>query len=70
MRICSAAPARRGLLGGAALARLRDDGRGIDVRDASQAGICLDVELPLVTCNVRHFARVPGLRVVRPGDWS
>lgn len=61
---------RGGLLGGEALAELRGDGRGIDVRDALQAGVCLDADLPLVTRNVRHFERVPGLRVVRPGDWS
>lgn len=61
---------RGGLLGGEALARLRGDGRGIDVRDALQAGVCLDADLPLVTRNVRHFERVPGLRAVRPGDWD
>ncbi|MBS1869204.1 MAG: type II toxin-antitoxin system VapC family toxin [Actinobacteria bacterium] len=60
---------RGGLLGGAALARLRGDGRGIDVRDALQAGVCLDADAPLVTRNMRRFERVPGLRVVRPGDW-
>ncbi|HXE43954.1 MAG TPA: type II toxin-antitoxin system VapC family toxin [Conexibacter sp.] len=60
---------RGGLLGGEALARLRGEGRGIDVRDALQAGVCLDAELPLVTRNLRHFARVAGLRVVRPQDW-
>jgi tRNA(fMet)-specific endonuclease VapC len=61
---------RGGLLGGEALARLRGDGRGVDVRDALQAGVCLDADLPLVTRNVRHFERVPGLRVVRPADWQ
>jgi tRNA(fMet)-specific endonuclease VapC len=61
---------RGGLLGGEALARLRDDGYAVDVRDALQAGVCLDADLPLVTRNVRHFERVPGLRVVRPSDWS
>lgn len=61
---------RAGLLGGEALAALREQGKGIDVRDALQAGVCLDADLPLVTRNVRHFERVPGLRVLRPGDWS
>lgn len=61
---------RGGLLGGEALARLRGDGRGIDVRDALQAGVCLDADVPLVTRNVRHFERVPGLRVIRPDAWS
>ncbi len=61
---------RGGLLGGEALARLRGDGRGIDIRDALQAGVCLDADLPLVTRNLRHFQRVPRLQVVRPQDWS
>jgi tRNA(fMet)-specific endonuclease VapC len=61
---------RGGLLGGEALARLRGDGRGIDIRDALQAGVCLDVELPLVTRNVRHFERVAGLQVIEPSDWG
>ncbi|HMJ04446.1 MAG TPA: type II toxin-antitoxin system VapC family toxin [Conexibacter sp.] len=61
---------RGGLLGGEALAALRSEGRGIDVRDALQAGVCLDARLPLVTRNRRHFERVPALRVVAPEDWS
>jgi len=61
---------RGGLLGGEALARLRSEGRGIDVRDALQAGVCLDAGLPLVTRNMRHFDRVPGLHVVQPSDWA
>jgi tRNA(fMet)-specific endonuclease VapC len=60
---------RGGLLGGEALALLRAEGRAIDVRDALQAGVCLDAELPLVTRNGRHFERMPGLRVMRPQDW-
>jgi tRNA(fMet)-specific endonuclease VapC len=60
---------RGGLLGGEALAALRGEGRAIDVRDALQAGVCLDAGLPLVTRNGRHVARVPGLRVVRPQAW-
>jgi tRNA(fMet)-specific endonuclease VapC len=61
---------RGGLLGGEALAALRASGRGIDIRDALQAGVCLDAGLPLVTRNLRHFERVDGLRVVLPDDWS
>jgi tRNA(fMet)-specific endonuclease VapC len=60
---------RGGLLGGEALAALRGEGRAIDVRDALQAGVCLDAGLPLVTRNGRHFERVPRLRVVAPQDW-
>jgi tRNA(fMet)-specific endonuclease VapC len=61
---------RGGLLGGEASARLRRDGRGIDVRDALQAGVCLDAGLPLITRNVRHFQRLPELRAIRPADWQ
>jgi tRNA(fMet)-specific endonuclease VapC len=61
---------RGGLLGSEALARLRADGRGIDVRYALQAGVCLDAGLPLVTRNVRHYQRVSGLHVIRPADWQ
>lgn len=40
------------------------------MRDAMQAGICLEAGAPLVTRNVRHFARVPGLQVVGPEHWK
>lgn len=60
---------RAGLLGGEALATLRREGQRIDVRDALQAGVCLDADRPLVTRNVGHFARIAGLRVVPPQDW-
>jgi predicted nucleic acid-binding protein len=59
-----------GLRGGAMLRELRALGVGIEIRDAMQAGICLEAGAPLVTRNVRHFARVPGLRVVQPDGWS
>ncbi len=55
---------------GAVLRELRAAGAGIAVRDAMQAGICLHAEAPLITRNRRHFARVPGLDVIEPGDWS
>jgi tRNA(fMet)-specific endonuclease VapC len=58
------------LRGGAVLRNLRAVGAGIEIRDAMQAGICLEVGAPLVTRNIRHFERVPGLRVVRPEHWS
>ena len=57
------------LRGGALLRELRAAGDGIDVRDAMQAGICLEAGAPLVTRNMRHFARVPGLLVSEPGSW-
>jgi predicted nucleic acid-binding protein len=52
---------------GSLLRSLRTEGRSIDVRDAMQAGICLDAGVSLVTRNVGHFERVPGLRVLDPG---
>jgi tRNA(fMet)-specific endonuclease VapC len=58
-----------GVRGGEALAGLRRTGDGIDIRDALQAGICLDADRPLVTRNRRHFDRVPGLSVVSPEAW-
>lgn len=56
---------RGGLRGGEALASLRRDGRQIDVRDALQAGVCLDAGLPLA----HHLEGVPGLEVVAPDRW-
>jgi len=49
--------------------RLREGGKTIGVRDAMQAGICLEAELPLVTRNASHFERVPDLEVVAPAEW-
>lgn len=59
---------RAGLRGGALLAELRRSGASLDVRDAMQAGICLDAGVELVTRNAAHFERVPGLRCVHPAD--
>ena len=39
-------------------------GAGIGERDTMIAGVCLAVGLPLLTANVKHFKRVPGLRVI------
>jgi tRNA(fMet)-specific endonuclease VapC len=55
--------------GGVVLRALRAAGMGIEIRDAMQAGICLHANAPLVTRNIRHFARVPGLQAVEPGRW-
>jgi len=41
-------------------------GGAIDVRDAMQAGICLETGMTLVTRNVSHFERVPGLQLSHP----
>lgn len=53
---------------GGLLRELRAAGAGIDVRDAMQAGICLEAGAPLITRNIRHFARVPGLQATEPGE--
>ncbi len=58
-----------GVRAGAVLRELRAAGAGLEIRDAMQAGICLEAGAPLVTRNVRHFARVPELRVVEPQSW-
>lgn len=58
-----------GLRAGGIFRTLRAAGHAIEIRDVLQAGICLDAELPLVTRNLRHFERVPGLEAVHPSDW-
>jgi tRNA(fMet)-specific endonuclease VapC len=59
---------KAGLRAGALLGELRGRGDPIDVRDAMQAGICLETEATLVTRNASHFERVPGLRLSDPLD--
>jgi tRNA(fMet)-specific endonuclease VapC len=54
------------LRGGMLLGELRRSGEAIDVRDAMQAGICLETGTTLVTRNVSHFERIPGLRLSHP----
>ena len=58
-----------GLRGGSVLRELRSDGAEIGIRDAMQAGICLDATLPLVTRNTAHFKRVAGLEALHPDAW-
>lgn len=57
------------LCAGSILRELRVAGKGIEIRDAMQAGICLEAGAPLVTRNLRHFARIPGLQVTEPQRW-
>lgn len=61
---------KAGLRGGALLQELRRRGATIDVRDAMQAGICLELDVPLVTRNLSHLARVPDLQLSHPADWQ
>jgi tRNA(fMet)-specific endonuclease VapC len=42
---------------------LEASGRRLDERDMMIASICVAHDLTLVTGNLRHFERVPGLRV-------
>jgi len=57
------------LRGGLLLGELRRGGVPIDVRDAMQAGICIEAGATLVTRNVDHFRRVPELDVSHPADY-
>lgn len=59
---------KAGLRAGALLGELRRGGTGLDVRDAMQAGICLEAEATLVTRNVTHFERVQGLQLSHPAE--
>lgn len=59
---------KAGLRSGAVLGELRRSGRAIDVRDAMQAGICLETGMTLVTRNVSHFERVPDLQLSHPAE--
>jgi predicted nucleic acid-binding protein len=59
---------KAGLRGGALLGELRRGGTAIDVRDAMQAGICLETASILVTRNVSHFERIPGLLIAHPTE--
>lgn len=52
------------LLAGEVQLWLDGRGLGIGVKDTMIAGICRRFELPLATRNLRHFERVPGLRLV------
>ena len=59
---------RAGLRSGELLAELRKRGFPVDFRDAMQAGICLEAGAKLVTRNVAHFERVPGLDLAHPDE--
>jgi tRNA(fMet)-specific endonuclease VapC len=63
-------PLRRSaaLQAGALLGGLRLLNRAIELRDALQAGICLEAGATLVTGDAARYARVPGLRVIAPTD--
>jgi tRNA(fMet)-specific endonuclease VapC len=59
---------KAGLRGGAILAELRRRGEPIGIRDAMQAGICLEADAVLVTRNLSDFERIPGLRLAHPAE--
>jgi len=50
-------------LAAAANRYLEARGQAIATPDTLVAGVCLEAGLPLLTRNVRHFERVPGLRL-------
>lgn len=50
---------------GALAARLDDEGEPLDIADLQIAATALHYGLELVTGNVKHFERVPGLRINR-----
>jgi len=58
------------LRAGETYVRLRERGEDIGIKDALQAGICLRFDIQLATGNVRHFRRVPGLRLREVGSES
>lgn len=45
---------------------LRKRGEGLATADVLQAGICIELGVPLATKNARHFSRVPGLEIMAP----
>jgi tRNA(fMet)-specific endonuclease VapC len=51
-------------------AAARSVGRSIERQDAWVAATALYLDLPLLTHNARHYARVPGLPVVTEPDSS
>lgn len=54
---------RAALHAGEVFVARRQAGRDIGVKDCLQAGICLRFDLPLATRNIRHFDRIPALRL-------
>lgn len=62
--------ARSARRAGAVDLSLRSKGRPINPGDNLIAGICLANDLALVTRNVSHFRRVPGLKVVTMEELS
>lgn len=50
-------------------AHLIQGNQDIGVKDTLIAAICLTQAVPLLTANVRHFARIKGLTVFDPAQW-
>jgi len=42
---------------------LRDSGTPLPMADLAIAGICLSLEVPILSRNVRHFERIEGLEI-------
>lgn len=41
----------------------------IGIKDVMIAAICIEHQLPLLTSNLRHFQRIPELRVISTSDF-
>lgn len=50
-------------------AALIQSNQGIGVQDVLIAAICIENQLPLLTSNLRHFNRVPELRVIAVSEF-
>jgi hypothetical protein len=59
---------RSALRAGSLLRSLREGGRTLEVRDVLQAGIYLEAGATLITRNLGHYSRVPGLKVLAPAQ--
>jgi len=50
------------------MAMLRRKGMMINVRDLLAGSIAKENGIPMITGNVKHYARIPGLRVMTPEE--
>jgi predicted nucleic acid-binding protein len=48
--------------------RLTKMGQRLDVMDILTAGTCLKLDIPILTGNKDHFARIPHLKVLTPAE--
>ena len=53
-------------IAGKILAKLADEGKMIDFRDTLIGAIVLVNDYVILTRNVKHFKKIPGLRIIEP----